>query len=201
MPGRSVVWERSAVADRRASAIDSVASRPEAGQTVSDAHLEITRRLYEYALGIDTRDWQLYRSIFTDEVRMDFSSYSGSPAGTMTADAWVAGCRPLFEGLDATQHSMTNPMVDIDPGGDTARCRMYMQAEHFLANAAGDPGFALGGYYDDALVRTPTGWRIRAVTLKVFWNRGNRHIMALAAEKGARLLARGERGPDATRTG
>jgi hypothetical protein len=78
---------------------------------------------------------------------------------------------------------------------------MYMQAEHFLANAAGDPGFALGGYYDDALVRTPTGWRIRAVTLKVFWNRGNRHIMALAAEKGARLLALGERGPDAARTG
>ena len=55
----------------------------------------------EYALGIDTRDWTLYRSIFTDEITMDFSSYSGAPAATMTADAWVAQCKPLFEGLDA----------------------------------------------------------------------------------------------------
>ncbi len=168
---------------------------------MSVAHLEITRRLYEYALGIDTRDWGLYRSIFTDEVRMDFSSYSGAAAATMTADAWVAACRPLFEGLDATQHSMTNPVVDIDPGGDRARCRMYMQAEHFLANVAGDAGFVLGGCYDDALVRTPAGWRICAVTLTVFWNRGNRHIMALAAEKGGRMLADGLSGRAAAGAG
>lgn len=154
-------------------------------------HIDITRRLYEYALGIDTRDWALYRSIFTDEVTMDFSSYSGAPAAHMRADAWVAQCKPLFEGLDATQHSMTNPMVDIAPDGNTARCRMYMQAEHFLRNDQGDSAFALGGYYDDQLVRTPAGWKIAAVTLRVFWNRGNRHIMALAAEKGAKRLAAG----------
>jgi len=152
-----------------------------------DDHHSIVRRVYEYAYGIDTRDWDLYRSIFTDEVEMDFSSYNGTKGSTMSADAWVAGCRTLFTGLQATQHSMSNPLVEVD--GNRARCRMYMQAEHFLANEQGSFDFAIGGYYDDRLIRTIDGWKIRAVTLNVFWSRGNRHIMQLAAEIGARKLA------------
>ncbi len=141
----------------------------------------IIRRKYEYAYGIDTRDWVLYRSIFTDEIRMDLSSYSGAPAATMSADTWVSNCRRLFDNLDATQHVMTNPIVDLNgPNGNEARLRMYMKAEHFLHTHTGNSDFALGGYYDDRLVQTPNGWRICAVTLTVFWNRGNRDIMRLA---------------------
>ena len=148
---------------------------------MSDIHA-ITRKVYEYAYGIDTRNWELYRSIFTDEIHMDFQSWNGNPGSTMQADDWVAGCRRLFDNLDATQHSMTNPLVEVS--GDTARCRMYMQAEHFLQNRLGSADFALGGYYDDQLIRTADGWKITAVTLNVFWSRGNRNIMDLAL-KGA----------------
>lgn len=147
---------------------------------------EVVRRRYEYALGIDTRDWALHRSIFTDTITMDFSSYSDTPAATLSADDWVTGLKPLFTGLDATQHVMTNPLVDVD--GDTARLRMYMQAEHFLNDGAGTPDFAIGGYYDDRLERTADGWRINAVTLNVFWSRGNRHIMEVARNRGQRRL-------------
>lgn len=148
---------------------------------------EIVQRRYEYALGIDTCDFKLLRSIFTDEISMDFEDYSGQPKATMKADDWVAGCAVLFTGLDATQHVMSNPMVEVD--GDRARCRMYMKAEHFYANSMGNVDFALGGYYTDELVRSNGRWLIEAVTLKIFWNRGNRHIMTLASELGARLLA------------
>lgn len=152
---------------------------------------EIVRRRYEYALSIDSRDWELHRSIFTDEIAMDFSSYSGEPGASVAADVWVAGLKPLFTGLDATQHVMTNPIVDID--GNAARLRMYMKAEHFLhsdlQSRAGSDEFAIGGCYDDQLVRTAEGWKIRAVTLNVFWSRGNRHIMELAREIGLRKLA------------
>jgi len=147
---------------------------------------EIVRRRYEYAMGIDTRDFALLRSVFTDEITMDFESYSGHPAATLKADDWVAGCKVLFTGLDATQHVMSNPMVDID--GDDAVCRMYMKAEHFLRNEQGSFDFALGGYYTDKLRKIDGRWTIHAVTLKVFWNRGNRHIMALASEIGAGRL-------------
>ncbi len=149
---------------------------------------EITRRVYEYAYGIDNRDWQLYRSIFDDVVAMNFHSYNGEPERSMQADEWVAGARVVFTGLDATQHVMTNPLVDV--AGDHARCRMYMKAEHFLLTDQGDSGYALGGYYDDRLVRTSAGWKIEAVTLHVKWHRGNRQIMDMAARRGAELLAR-----------
>lgn len=155
---------------------------------------EITRRVYEYAYGIDTRDWVLYRSIFTDEIDMDFSSYNGQAATRLSADDWVSNVQVLFTGLAATQHSMTNPLVD-QSAPNNARCRMYMQAEHFLNTdlSTGDQGshdYAIGGYYDNKLTHTNNGWRIRAVTLNVLWQRGNKHIMAQASELGAQRLGR-----------
>ena len=147
---------------------------------------EITRRRYEYALGIDTCDFDLLRSVFTDEITMDFADYNGVPATTLKADDWVNGCRVLFTGLDSTQHVMTNPMVDVD--GDLATCRMYMKAEHFMQNGQGSFDYALGGYYLDDLVKQDGRWLIRGVTLKLFWQRGNKHIMQLASARGAEEL-------------
>ena len=152
-----------------------------------DDFSDITRRRYEYALGIDTRDFALLRSIFTDDITMDFEDYSGQPAALMKADDWVSGVKVLFTGLDSTQHVMTNPIVDIE--GDTAQCRMYMKAEHFFQNDQGNDDFALGGYYTDQLVKADGKWLICAVKLELFWNRGNRHIMQMAAELGAKRLA------------
>ena len=141
-------------------------------------HTEIARRLYEYALGIDTRDYALLRSVFTDRITMDFQDYSGQAPATLDADDWVAGCRRLFDGLDATHHVMTNPIIDIQ--GDAAHCRMHMTAEHFLKNERGSSLYAIGGYYVDQLSRTDGRWLINAVTLKLLWQRGNRDIMELA---------------------
>ena len=117
---------------------------------------------------------------------MDFEDYSGQSAVTLPADDWVAGARVLFTGLDATQHVMSNPIVDIE--GDTAVCKMYMKAEHFFRNGQGSDDYAIGGYYTDKLCRIDNVWQISAVTLKLFWQRGNRHIMSLARERGAERL-------------
>lgn len=149
--------------------------------TVADDRNAVTDTVYRYAWGIDTRDWALYRSIFADHVAIDFTSYNPtSVAAEMAADDWVANLIPLFTGLDATQHTMTNPLVDID--GDTARCRMYMQAVHMFTEDP-EPEFTIGGYYDDQLVRTTNGWRLNAVTLTVTWRRGNPDIMRRARER------------------
>lgn len=147
----------------------------------------IVETVYRYATGIDRRDWDLYRSVFADEVTMDFSSWNGRPAVTMPADEWVAGVVPLFEGLDATQHVLTQPTVEID--GDRATCTVYMSAEHFLWNDRGDDWHSLGGWYTDTLVRTADGWRIDGVTLTVLWNKGNRGVLHLARERTAKREA------------
>jgi SnoaL-like domain len=151
--------------------------------------IAVCETVYRYALGIDTRDWTLYRSIFADEVEIDFSSYNGRPASRMHADDWVSQVRPLFTGLAATQHSMSNPIVTVN--GDRATCQVYMQAAHALDRGDDDNWFTIGGYYDDRLVRFHGRWRIDAVTLTVLWRRGRDAIMAIASERGTAIL-RGE---------
>lgn len=133
----------------------------------------ITRLRYTYAFGIDTRDYELFRSVFTDEVTMDFSSYNGQPGTTLAADDWVTGVRNLFDSLDATQHSMTNPLVDVASDGRSARQRMAMQAAHFLDGVE----FTIGGWYNDRAVRVGDAWKLQAVTLNVTWRRGDESIM------------------------
>lgn len=155
-----------------------------------DPRIDVAETVYRFAYGIDQRDWVGYRKIFVDpplDIEFDYSSYHGRPASRMDADTWVAGVTPLFTGLDATQHSMSNPLVEID--GETAQCRVYMQAAHFLwrddledATGSPDPEFTIGGYYDDHLVRADdgVGWSINRVALTVWWRRGNEGIMTLA---------------------
>lgn len=133
----------------------------------------INRLRYEYAFGIDTRDYQLLRSVFVEDITVDFTSYSGGEIAKLTADDWVARCARLFDGLDATQHSMMSPLVDIDPSGNRGRQRTSMQAAHFLDGVE----FTLGGWYEDQLVRTDIGWKIGAVQLTVTWRRGDETIM------------------------
>jgi SnoaL-like domain len=169
---------------------------PHNGSEVVD-ELAVCRTLYRFAAGIDTRDWTLYRSVFADEIDVDYSSYRAGSAGRMPADDWVQRAAGLFPGLDASQHCLYNPLVEIT--GDSARITMYVQAEHFLTNADGDNWFTLGGFYDDRLVRSDAGWTITAKKLVVTWNRGNRHILALAADR-CRRSAEAPTGPGPNRS-
>jgi hypothetical protein len=143
----------------------------------------IVETVYLYATAVDSRDWKLYRSIFTDVIDVDFSSYfqGGEPGWvTVPADAWVDSASAPFAALEATQHSLSNPRVTID--GDRATCVVYMQAEHFLANREGDNYHTVGGYYTHTLVRTAAGWRLSQIKLTVRWQRGNKHIMTASGE-------------------
>ena len=129
---------------------------------------------YTFAAAVDGRDWPLLRSVLTDELRLDYSSYSGKPAGPVAADAWVERCRGLFEGLDATQHSLSNPQ--IEPGSGVMTCTMYVVAEHLL----GPDRYTLGGYYRDVLVREGDRWLLHDMTLTVRWRHGDPDVLSRA---------------------
>ena len=147
--------------------------------------VEITQRRYEYAMGIDSRDFGLLRSVFTENITMNFEDYNGQPESKLRADDWVESCKPLFLGLDSTQHIMSNPIVTVE--GDTAFCKMQMQAFHFYENRRQEE-FSIGGYYEDKLVHNGSKWLISAVTLNIFWTRGVRDIMSAATKKGRTFL-------------
>ena len=116
--------------------------------------LEIKALLDRYARAVDTKDWELYRSVFTDDAQIDYSS-AGIPAASRDeiADLFSAA----FEPIPWTMHYITNVECDID--GDTATVRAM------FFNPMQLPGMAeqssCGGYYFHNLVRTPEGWRSR----------------------------------------
>jgi len=140
--------------------------------------MEISDTVIRYATGIDMRDWEAYRSCFTEEVEIDFSSFAGGGPERLSADRWVRRVRRIVEGFRSTQHISTNHVVRIR--GDEATCVSYMVAQHYLPNDQGDNTCTLGGYYTNELVRTPKGWRIRRCKLTVTWSSGNRHVFDLA---------------------
>ena len=141
---------------------------------------EISDVLHRYATGLDRQDWELYRSIFTDEIELDFESV-GIRAGIRRADDWVKRARELFAGFTATQHTSSNHVHDIR--GDQASCVSNMQAEHFVGAGARDR-WTIGGYYTNELVRTPAGWKLRKVTLTLTWSRGNPKVSEIALRRG-----------------
>jgi 3-phenylpropionate/cinnamic acid dioxygenase small subunit len=135
--------------------------------------------LYRFAEGLDLRDWGLYRSVFTDELEIDYTSYRPGSRGVMRADDWVARGAARLGPLHATQHSMSNPRVTVT--GDLAVCTMYIVAHHIVVRDGVPASYVLGGRYVDQLVRAGTTWRISAVTLQVRWSLGDPSIVGLPA--------------------
>lgn len=148
-------------------------------QTLLD-RAEISDVFHRYALGVDTRDWALFRTCFTDDVEADFTSIWPGLV-VKGADEWVSRARALVDGLDATQHIITNHTHDIR--GDAARCTSYLQAQHVFKNDLGSDHNVLAGYYQYEMVRTPAGWKIQKYSLTITWATGNGAVWDLAAKR------------------
>ena len=76
---------------------------------------EIENLLTQYARAVDTRNWDLYRAIFTSDALIDYTS-SGGPAGGL--DNAVAFLATALDHFEMTQHLISN--VDTRLDGDTA---------------------------------------------------------------------------------
>ena len=171
-----------------------MSNNSEDNQSLND-RLAIIEVLSNYATGLDARDWQLWRSVFVDEVVFDLSSWSKQPARTLQTDRVVRSQARIFAELVVTQHFITNHRVSID--GDRARCLAHMRAEHWIVDDQAivrDPAIAcdertqtsrytMFGYYDDKLVRTSEGWKIREMQLNVTHTEGPRWVMAEAVRR------------------
>lgn len=106
----------------------------------------------------DMKNWDLHRSVFMDEIEVDFSASIGDGLVAMRADDWVAAVKPFFENLEGTQHIAMPLTIQID--GDTAYVRPILNASHHLRNDRGDNVQTMVGYYDNWLVWTENAWKI-----------------------------------------
>ena len=121
-----------------------------------DDRQEISDVLVRYATGIDTRDWPLFRTVFTDDCELDYGEI-GTWRGV---DAVVDFMTAAHEMAGYTLHRITNQAATVD--GDTATARAYIDA--LIMSQDNTSGVSAVGFYNDELVRTDTGWRIRRRT-------------------------------------
>lgn len=116
-------------------------------------HHEISRVLLRYATSIDTRDWGLFRSCFTDEIEADYGEFGIFTRG----DDICAAMQAMHAGLGPTLHRITN--IVIDGVGAVAHSKAYVDVLLTPATAGG-VSYQGAGYYEDGLMKTAAGWKI-----------------------------------------
>ncbi|HEY7597602.1 MAG TPA: nuclear transport factor 2 family protein [Actinophytocola sp.] len=149
---------------------------------------EITDTVVRMGWCLDRRDWAGLRALFTDRVRTDYTALWGGepqegPVDQLLSTSAQGSWRRTMDGLEATQHLITNVLVDVE--GDEARTTANVVGVHRLANPHGSPLWTVGGTYDIRLVRLSTGWRIRAITQDLAWVEGNQQVLFRAAMRHA----------------
>jgi 3-phenylpropionate/cinnamic acid dioxygenase small subunit len=118
--------------------------------------IEIDDLLTRYATAVDTRDWDLYRTVFTADAIIDYTSSGGIRGGLDEVTRWLSESLALFS---MSQHLVTNRDIRVE--GDAATSHTYLY--NAMGRTKRDGTLALmfvGGSYRDKLRRTADGWRI-----------------------------------------
>lgn len=130
-------------------------------QALSDK-LEIQELLARYAHGVDAKDWELWKTVFTPDATLDYSS-AGAVVGTRDEAAdWL---EKALAPMPMTQHFISNIEIDLD--GDRAKVRAMFYNPMRLPGM--DDLSYCGGYYHHEVVRTPDGWRSERLVEENVW--------------------------------
>jgi ketosteroid isomerase-like protein len=121
----------------------------------------------QYAQAIDSGAYDDLDQIFTGDAVGDYDR-AGLVEGV---DAIKQLCRQALEPLTAAQHLNANHLAEVD--GDTATASCYLTVHLYRENTPGGDHLRMGGRYDDQLVRTDDGWRIKKRKLTLLWSDGN----------------------------
>jgi uncharacterized protein (TIGR02246 family) len=131
---------------------------------------QIQEVAYRYINALDTRDAELYLSVFTEDAEYDVEGtiYSGHEAlrGIITGlqasrDAAIKEGRPVVD----LYHTNINPTIEFI-SADEARYQAYWQT----LRKADDNSMRIGGMgrIEDVMVRVGDGWRIKKRVLTNF---------------------------------
>jgi hypothetical protein len=141
-----------------------------------------------YALAVDTVRWDLFDRIFTPDLDADCP-----PNGHWTGlESFRKMWADFHEPLDGSVHTFTNHNVLVE--GDRAHALSYVVVRLMRQQPEGEGWYESGGWYDDKLVRTAQGWRIRARLYGGNWWRGNPAVGGEGFDPGVIPLRQAARG-------
>jgi len=127
---------------------------------------DIRNVLNLYALAIDTQAWNLFDEVFTPDVVGDYPGHTWTDLETLKRDL-AAQLLPY----EATQHVMTIMRLKVQ--GDAAEAMTYGQ--YLMIRKLGGPPsteWRGQGWYEDEVIRTAAGWRIKRRTNRLISSSG-----------------------------
>jgi len=135
---------------------------------------DIRALLHRYGTALDGKDWKLLESCFVSDALVTYETIGDLHGSAAVVDI----CRTALVNMTQTQHLIGNVEINVDR--DSANSTCYLHAQHVRAGTPGGDTNIMAGRYDDELVRTDQGWRIRRRILRIWWTFGNPRVHELS---------------------
>lgn len=123
-------------------------------EEISD-RLEIQDLLVRYCYAVDSRNFDDFVNVFTEDAVIDYSVFGGSVGNVSDTIAFLKEAMPMFASF---QHMISTSQVTVT--GDTATAKTICHNPMVMETGEETVVFTCGLWYIDDLVRTPKGWRI-----------------------------------------
>ncbi len=158
---------------------ETTAGTPITAETLVD-HAEMIRIADAIDAAVDAKDWPLARSLFTDEIRVDFTSLTGGEPATIPADGLISGWSSNLTAEKTSFHLRGNHRITFE-GDDEAMMVSHGYAWNRLDRGAlpengGEALWEVWGTYEHSFVRTEEGWRVDGMSFFATAERGNTFV-------------------------
>ena len=124
--------------------------------------IEITDFFSRYARAVDTRDWDLYRTLFTTNAHIDYSSSGGSVGELEETVSFLSKALDMFE---MSQHLVTNIEVLKKEENKADVLALFNNP---MRLKGGEIWF-VGGKYRHELIQSDLGWKSRKLVEETLW--------------------------------
>lgn len=155
---------------------ETTAGTPITMKTLVD-HAQLIRVADTIDAAVDAKDWPLARSLFTDEIRVDFTSLVGGEPVTIPSDGLIAGWSKNLTDEKTSFHLRGNHRITFEADGSATMVshgyawnRMERGA---LAQNGGNALWEVWGTYEHSFVQTEKGWRVDGMSFFATAERGN----------------------------
>ncbi len=139
--------------------------------------LKVIRTINRVGMSTDAKDWKTLRSLFYDQIEIDFGDVKGSQM--INADDLVSWSEQSYKNMQ-TQHMFTNHDVTIK--GNKAEVITYGRALHKQRVSKGDDYWFIYNKYEHSLILTQYGWKVARLKMTPTFEQGSSTLIDQALE-------------------
>jgi uncharacterized protein len=127
--------------------------------------------------GADERNWTKVQQAMAENVLLDYSSLSGSPAATLSSKQIVDTWKGFLPGFDRTHHQLSN--FKVEENNATATVTFHGKADHFI----GSEVWTVEGSYDAELAERNGKWLVTLLRFNLAKQSGDTNLPAQAIQR------------------